>query len=110
MKRRPEQADEEYGHIAWATATYLDVDSISFREAGFELTNGVVSVPIKDIKIADALLVEEGPRDGAMEPAIAVLHLGYLGGWTSRTSTFHLYQQISEQSGKDEGHDTDHLN
>lgn len=47
---------------------YLKINWISFGEAVFCQLNGLFSMPIKDVKITDALPAEERPCNRSMEP------------------------------------------
>jgi hypothetical protein len=48
---------------------HLNVNSVSLFEAGFELVNGIVGMPVEYFEVADALLVEEGSGYSTMESA-----------------------------------------
>ena len=76
---------------------YLEINGISSVEPIHNLSNGIVGMSIKNVKIGNSLSVEELTSHAAMES----VHIYQLGGSAVQknkiqTSTYHLRKTINK--------------
>jgi hypothetical protein len=55
--------------LVWNQECYLDVQGVSFSQAGLHLLNGSIGVAVEDVEVADSIFGKEFFGHGTMEPS-----------------------------------------